>query len=91
MFDENSRYARAATLTVKDRRGRTVQVVTAPAPPVQELAGYHVLKEGQRLDHLAFKYLDDADAFWRIAELNDAMQAEWLTEAREVAIPRTAR
>jgi hypothetical protein len=90
MFDPDSRYASAATYAVKDHRGRTVSVVAAPAPPAQALAGYHILKEGQRLDHLAFKYLDDGDAFWRIAEQNDAMQAEWLTEAREVAIPKKA-
>lgn len=90
MFDPDSRYALAVTFLVKDHRGRTVAVAAPPPPPAQALAGYHILKQGQRPDHLAFKYLDDGDAFWRIAEQNDAMQAEWLTEAREVAIPKKA-
>ena len=90
MFDPDSRYFQVTTYSMKDHRGRTVTVVVSAPVPVQALAGYHILKEGQRLDHLAFKYLDDGDAFWRIAEMNDAMQAEWLTEAREVAIPKKA-
>jgi hypothetical protein len=91
VFDENSRYANAPRYTVRDRRGRTVTVVAVPAPPEQSLAGYHLLKQGQRLDHLAHLYLDDGNGFWRIAEENDAQQAEWLTEAREVAIPGKGR
>lgn len=70
--------------------GRRVTVVAPPPPPQQDLLGYHILRQGQRLDHLAYKYLDDADAYWRIAEFNDVMQAEWLTEAREIAIPKKA-
>jgi hypothetical protein len=88
MFDDNSRYAQATRYTVTDLRGRSVTVVAPPAPPQQVLLGYHVLRQGQRLEHLAYRYLDDADAFWRIAEFNDAMQAEWLSEAREIAIPK---
>ncbi len=43
--------------------------------------------EGQRPDHLAAHYLDDPAGFWRLAEANDAIQAEWLTEQAEIAIP----
>jgi hypothetical protein len=46
-----------------------------------------VLREGERMDHLAARYLSDPAAFWRIAELNDVMLAEDLTEHREIAIP----
>jgi hypothetical protein len=88
MFDPNSRYAKVPTYTVQDRRGRDVTVV-APAPvPEQTLAGYHLRKDGQRLDLLAGRYLDDASAFWRIAELADAMDAEALSLADEIPIPR---
>ena len=88
MFEPNSRYAQVATYTVIDRRGREVTVVTpAPALP-QALAGYHVRKEGQRLDLLAGRYLNDATAFWRIAELGDVMLAESLSLVDEVPIPK---
>ena len=39
------------------------------------------------LDHLAAKYLSDAAGYWRIAERNDAVLPESLSEAREIEIP----
>ena len=91
MFDPKSRYARAPRYEVPDHRGRTVTVVTVPPRPAQQVLGYHVLKQGQQLDQLAFKYLDDADGYWRIAELNDVMEPDWLAAAREIAIPQKGR
>jgi hypothetical protein len=87
MFEKKSRYAKSKTYKVQDRRGRTVTVVPVPGPPKQTRLGYHALRQGQRLDHLAKVYLDDAAAFWRLCELNDVMLPESLTEAREIAIP----
>ena len=87
MFDPNSRYAKVPTFTAVDRRGRTVNVVE-PAPALdQGLAGYHVRRDGQRLDLLAGRYLQDATRFWAIAALNDVMLPEALTLADEIAIP----
>lgn len=87
MFDAKSRYAKAATYVVKDARGRTVTVVAPPPPPDQVLLGIHLLKQGERLDLLAARYLNDPTGFWRIAEENNAMLPEALTEAREIEIP----
>jgi hypothetical protein len=90
MFDKNSRYAQLPTYQVPDRRGRQVAVVP-PAPAlVQALAGYHVRKDGQRLDLLAGRYLDDATMFWRICELADVMLPDALGVADEIAIPQRA-
>jgi len=88
MFDSRSRYASLTQYTVKDHRGRDVSVVPVPEAPQQTLLGYHILRQGQRLDHLAEKYLDDPVGFWRLCELADVMLPEALTEAKEVAIPR---
>jgi hypothetical protein len=49
--------------------------------------GIHVLRQGERLDHLAARYTADPAGFWRIAEQNDVMLPEALTEAREIEIP----
>lgn len=87
MFDQKSRYAKSKTYTVKDRRGREVAVVPVPSPPSQEQLGIHLLRQGQRLDHLAAEYLDNPAGFWRICEMNDVMLAETLTEQREIEIP----
>ena len=91
MFDAKSRYAQLATYTVTDRRGREVAVVPVPEAPEQALLGIHALRQGQRLDHLAHKYLHDPAGFWRIAEMNDVMLAEALAEAPEIDIPRKKR
>jgi hypothetical protein len=86
-YDSQSRYAQTPTYQVVDGRGRVVTVVAVPPHVTKPLAGYHVLREGQRPDLLAAQYLADSAGFWRIAEANDAMQSEWLSEQREIAIP----
>ncbi len=91
MFDNKSRYRDAETYEAVDRRGRTVAVVPVPARTAETLRGYHVRREGQRLDHMAAKYLDDPAGFWRVAELNEVMLPEALSEAQEIAIPRKNR
>jgi hypothetical protein len=87
MFDSRSRYAKAETYAVTDARGREVKVVAPPPPPDQLQLGIHLLKQGERPDLLAAKYLDDPAGYWRIAEQNDAMLPEALTEKREIEIP----
>jgi hypothetical protein len=87
MFDAKSRYAKQKTVVLVDARGRTVEV-TPPAPrPKQALRGIHARRQHERADHLAALYVADPAGFWRLAEMNDAMTAEVLTELREVAIP----
>jgi len=87
MFTDESRYKKAVQYELKDQRVRTVKVVATPDAPQQSIIGYHALKQGQRADHLASRYLNDTAGFWRIAEANDAMLAESLTEQPEIAIP----
>jgi len=92
MFDPNSRYAAAVPFLVHDRlRDRTVSVVPPAPDPHETLLGLHQLREGQRLDHLAFHYLGDATYFWRISELADVMLPEALSEARDIPIPNKGR
>ncbi|MBK6828974.1 MAG: hypothetical protein IPG86_19915 [Chitinophagaceae bacterium] len=87
MFDNKSRYHRQQQYMVTDKRGRKVIVVGSAPPPLQFLAGYHLLQQGQRTDHLAAQYLNLASGFWRIAEINDAMLPEAISEKNEIAIP----
>ncbi len=88
MFDDKSRYAKAEQYTVTDSRGRTVSVVASPDPKNESIVGYHVLKQGQRPDHLASVYLGNAAGFWRICEANGTMLPESLSEQAEIAIPK---
>lgn len=87
MFDEKSRYYEQEPYEVIDSRGRRVQVTPVPPPPLQVFVGYHLLQQGQRIDHLAAKYTDNPAGYWRIAEMNDGMLPESLTEKQEIAIP----
>ena len=62
-------------------------VVPAPSPPADALLGIHVLRQGERIDHLAYRYLDNPAGFWRICEFNGVMLAEAITEQPEISIP----
>jgi hypothetical protein len=89
LFDSKSRYAkpRLVPYVARDARGRDVIALPVPEAPVQASVGEHVLKEGQRLDHLASAYLGDPHGYWRICELNDAMLPDALAERETVKIP----
>ena len=91
MFEDKSRYSKLKPYGVKDRRGRDVTVVPVPPEPEQTPLGRHLLKQGQRLDHLAKHYLDDPAGYWRIAEMNGAMLPENLSEKDEIIIPQKSR
>lgn len=88
VFDPKSRYVKHATTYVAvDRRGRTVAALTVAARPVLALLGEHLRRQGQRLDHLANFYFADANGYWRIAELNEAMLPDALAEVDVLKIP----
>lgn len=87
LFDAKSRYATQASVHRLDARGRLVEAVPPAPPPRQGLRGRHLRREGERADHLAALYLGDASGYWRLAEFNDAMSAEVLSELRALDIP----
>jgi hypothetical protein len=88
MFDAKSRYANLTTYAATDRRGRTVRVVQAAPAVEQQQLGHHLRKQGQRVDHLAQRYLGDATQTWRICELADVMHPDAVAHADEIPIPR---
>jgi hypothetical protein len=90
-LDQKSRYIKADVYAVPDSRGRAVTVFVPPPPSEQLLLGIHRLRQGERVDLLAAKYVNDPAGFWRIAEQNDVMLAEALTEKREIEIPVKAK
>ena len=88
IFDGKSRYAKHATpYTTVDARGREVSAVGPASPPPSRRLGDHLLKDHQRLDHLALHYLDDANGFWRIAEHNDVLLPDAALIGASVKIP----
>ena len=82
-FPSTSRYYGIETVSIKAADGRTLVYLRRRfLPPADRFAVLqeHVVVEDERLDNIAAKYLDDAEAFWRIADANSATRPEELTE-----------
>lgn len=89
VFDAKSRYVLyAAPYSTTDGRGRPVQAIGPAQIPDMPNQGDHLLKDHERLDHLAAHYLNDANGFWRIASHNDVMLPEAALIAQSIKIPR---
>jgi nucleoid-associated protein YgaU len=79
----SSRYHGSETATIETADGVTVVHLRRRfLPLVGELTvrQEHRVAKGDRLDNLAAHYLGDPVLFWRIADANNAMRAEELTE-----------
>ncbi|MEA3207800.1 MAG: hypothetical protein QOE70_857 [Chthoniobacter sp.] len=82
-FPPSSRYHETpvATLTLPD--GREVAYLRrrlVPPPEHFALLQEHAVSEGERLDHIAARYLGDPEQFWRICDGNGAMRPNELLE-----------
>jgi nucleoid-associated protein YgaU len=92
MFAPTSRYAgiEFGTTTTAGRAVRYVRRrLLGPVPAASVQGTEHVVLEGDRLDNLAARYLEDPEQFWRIADVNRAMRPEELAETpgRRLRIP----
>ena len=89
MFATNSRYAKLVPYTVTLRDGRVVTATRLWQSPAQlPLAGYHTKVQGDRLDLLAARYLQDPTLFWKLCDANDT-PAPMALEARPlIGIPQ---
>ena len=88
MFSAGSRYQSMPSYQVTLPDGRTVTAVRTPLPVTGTLRGYHRRSTGQRLDHIAFHYLNDATTFWRLCDANNAMSPDALGARPLVGIPQ---
>ena len=87
MIDSTSRYAslKTKTLTVpgpdgEPREIRYLERRILPASGGGTTIVEHRVVEGDRLDRLTAKYTGDPLQFWRVADANDAMRPEELTD-----------
>jgi hypothetical protein len=88
MFSAGSRYLSAGPpyqVTLPD--GTKVLATPLPLPQPAAIRGFHPRGGATRLDLLAFRYLNDATAFWQICDANNAMVAGTLTVRPLIAIP----
>jgi hypothetical protein len=82
-FPPTSRYYGIETATVQMADGRTVIYLRrrfVPSPENFALLQWHAVRQGDRLDNVTAKYLNDPEQFWRICDANGAMRPEELTE-----------
>ena len=83
VFPPSSRYHETpvATLTMAD--GREVAYLKrrlVPPPENFALLQEHAVSDGERLDHIAARYLGDPEQFWRICDANAAVRPDGLLE-----------
>lgn len=96
MFEPTSRYyaIETAELTILDAAGepRVVRYVRRrfiTSAPSRATLVSHAVVQGERLDHLAARYLGDPGQFWRICDANNVLRPEELVEkpGRRIDIP----
>ena len=72
MSDRRSRYARATAVTWTDATGDDLVLWELRDIPSTPAVYAHTLVDGERLDHLAYRYYRDATKFWRITDGADS-------------------
>ncbi len=82
-FPITSRYYGIDTAKLERAEGKTIVYLGrrfVPPPERFALLQEHNVTEGDRLDNITAKYLDDPEQFWRICDSNRAMHPDELTE-----------
>ncbi|HEY5957698.1 MAG TPA: LysM domain-containing protein [Polyangiaceae bacterium] len=80
MFSKTSRYQSVADAIHVDAKGRERSYKRLRILPQLATQTSHVVSAGERLDRIAFHYYGDAEQFWRIADSNNVLRPETLTE-----------
>ena len=91
MFERTSRYydIETAQLRAIDRDGNPQAIPYKRRrfiPPATEsiLLVEHTVMEGDRLDNITARYLDDPTQFWQVCDANNAMRPEELEQRGRV-------
>ena len=92
MFDYNSRYFPLELATYETKEGRRIAYKRRrflPQGKDMQLLVELTFKEGDRLDVITARTLGDPEQYWRIADANDAMNLDELTDelGRAIRIP----
>jgi hypothetical protein len=70
VFSRISRYRSLPDVVVEDARGRTLASKALRLLPDVSGTFRHTVEEGERLDHLAFKYYRQPRKWWRVCDAN---------------------
>lgn len=91
MFRPGSRYAGAGTYQVTLSDGSVVLVTRTPLPVVGPPIGWHRRLEDERLDLIAYRFLNDATRAWMLCDTNNAMAPDALAAHDLIGIPDARR
>ncbi len=73
MFFRGSRYAAVGEHEIRDAKGRTLRYKKIRLIPETRPRLVHRVSQGERLDHIAHRYYQDPERFWRICDANHAL------------------
>ena len=82
-FPPSSRYNQTPVASLKMADGTEVAYLKrrfVPPPENFSLLQEHAVTEGERLDHIAARYLGDPEQFWRLCDANGAVRPDELIE-----------
>jgi hypothetical protein len=84
-FPTDSRYYGSSTLTYVTPTGESIaylarRIVPQPGAPNFAAVAQHTVRQGDRLDLIAAKYLADPLIFWLICDANGAIEPDNLLE-----------
>lgn len=82
LFPPTSRYHNIETATLETADGKEIVYLTrrfVPGPDRFTLIQEHEVVQGDRLDNITARYLNDPLQFWRICDANTAMNPPDLT------------
>jgi hypothetical protein len=88
MFFKGSRYEKVPEATYVAADGREIRYKTTRFIAGVAAVFGHRVHQSERLDHIAWEHLKDAERFWRICDANRAMAPEEiLSQGRVIRIP----
>lgn len=82
-FPVNSRYKDIQTAEMETADGKIIVYLRrrfVPFAEKHELLQEHTVRDEERLDQIAARYLGDPEQFWRICDANNAMDPNELLE-----------
>lgn len=96
MFDPSSRYFSVAdsSLSVTDATGQTREITyklrrRLPAAGSRMTLIEHLVRQGDRLDHITARYLTDPTQYWQLCDVNVVLRPDEVIErpGRLIQIP----
>jgi hypothetical protein len=91
VFTSDSRYADAGTYKVTLPDGTVATVTRIPRRSAQRPVGWYPRGDDERLDVIAYRFLDDATKTWLLCDVNDAMSPDALAAHDRIGIPGAGR